>query len=147
MNDNITTTIKTIEETTATTAETTATAETKAERTTAEIVTAMKNNESATLEEIKRVITFLKMKVQDAKNEHDNSLYIVNGNKVYLSFNFTKKNITVFSRKATRELDIFKENLHVGNNTLRKKATVDYKQFYKILVDTSKVVSHEWLTA
>ena len=101
------------------------------ERTNKEIIEALENNEVVTLAEVAKMFRNRKFTIKEADNEHDNSLYIVKNEKVYLSFNFTRKKVTVFSRKESRQLEIF--NAHVGANLNRKKADLTYKEFYSFI--------------
>ena len=132
-------TTKTAETKTAETATETKTAETKKAtetkkkvKTVKEIKEALENNECVTLDEIAKLFRDLKFSYKLAKCEADNSIYIVNNReKVYLSFNVSKKNITVFSRKDSRHLTIF--NDIVGSNEKRKKAILSFSDFYKFV--------------
>lgn len=100
-------------------------------RTIAEIKKALESGENATLAEIAKLFRDMKLQYKEAICEADKSLYILRDKKVYISFNFSKKQVTAFSRKESRELEIF--DSHVANNEKRKKAVMSYKDFYKLL--------------
>jgi hypothetical protein len=100
-------------------------------RTVAEIKKALESGENATLAEIAKLFRDMKLQYKEAICEADKSLYILRDKKVYISFNFSKKQVTAFSRKESRELEIF--DSHVANNEKRKKAVMSYKDFYKLL--------------
>ena len=100
-------------------------------RTSAERKKALESGENATLAEIAKLFRDMKLQYKEAICEADKSLYILRDKKVYISFNFSKKQVTAFSRKESRELEIF--DSHVANNEKRKKAVMSYKDFYKLL--------------